>query len=112
MTDESETEMKTAEDHSRNCNLTNLNKIRSDPDMSDRKDPIDRQYSQSPNFEEKAESDGDKNSDLDDDDSRLPEALCLAPRPQSVSSLTSTPRPQSGLHLIVSSYCSSSEDEL
>ena len=112
MTDESETEMKTAEDHTRNCNLTNLNKVRSDPVMSDRKDPIDRQYSQSPNFEEKAESDGDKNSDLDDDDSRLPEALCLAPRPQSVSSLTSTPRPQSGLHLIVSSYCSSSEDEL
>ena len=103
MTDESEAETKSAKDVSaRNINLE-------DEDEADKTDP-----KESENQEEK--SDEEKNSDLDDldeDDAKLPEALSLTPRPRSVTSLTSlTPRPQSGLHLIVSSYCSSSDDEL
>merc|ERR1711894_757012 len=90
MTDESEAETKSAKDVSaRNINLE-------DEDEADKTDP-----KESENQEEK--SDEEKNSDLDDldeDDAKLPEALSL------------TPRPQSGLHLIVSSYCSSSDDEL
>ena len=102
MTDESEAEMKSANDFStRNPNLE-------DNDETEKSGPND-----SENQEET--SDEEKNSDLDDlddDDTRIPEALSLTPRPRSVISLTSTPRPQSGLHLIVSSYCSSSDDEL
>merc|ERR1719445_2698451 len=104
MTDESEAEMKSAEEDS------TRKRNPEDEDEAGSADP-----KESEKQEEVSESEEEKNSDLDDDDSRLPEALSLTPRPRSVTSMisqTSTPRPQSGLHLIVSSYCSSSEDEL
>ena len=101
MTDESEAEMKSAEGYSTQI-INPEDDYEADsagPEESEKQVEI-------------SESDEEKNSDLDDDDARLPAALSLTPRPRSVTSQTSTPRPQSGLHLIVSSYCSSSEDEL